>query len=73
MIQNVEICELQAKTQETYSIFETVGNFFVTNAMNMVEGFLSKARTHPGVPREAHKFSSQLPASKSFLEEVVPV
>ena len=39
--------------------------------MNMVESFLSEARQHPGVPCEALKFSSQLPAS--FLEEVVPV
>ena len=45
--------------------------FFVTNAMNMVESFLSEARQHPGVHCGALQFPSQLPAS--FLEEVVPV
>ena len=64
---------LWATSQSTRDILhcETVGNFFVTNAMNMVEIFLCEARQHPGVPFEALKFSGQLPAF--FLEEVVPV
>ena len=39
--------------------------------MNVVDSFPSEARQYSGVPCEALKFSSQLPAS--FLEEVVPV
>ena len=68
------VCEsLWATSQSTKDLlhYETVGDFFVTNAMNMVESFLSEARQHPGMPCGALQFSSQLPAS--FLEEVVPV
>ena len=59
---------LWATCQSTRDIlpYETAGNFFVTNAVNMVE-----ARQHPGVPCEALKFSSQL--LPSFLEELVHV
>ena len=65
MMRYVEVCELLARAQETYYIMKQLA-IFVTNATNMVE-----AREHPGVPCEALKFSSQLPAS--FLEELVPV
>ena len=70
MMQSVEVCELLARAQETYYIVNS-WQIFVPSAMNMVEFFLSEARQPPGVPFEALKFSSQLPAS--FLEEVVPV
>ena len=68
-MQYVEVCELLARTQETYYIMKQLA--FFCDKRNVVESFLSEARQHPEVPCEALKFSSQLPAS--FLEEVVPV
>ena len=67
----VSVCELLARAQETYYIMKQLAIFLWQTQLNVVESFLSEARQHPGVPCEALKFSSQLPAS--FLEEVVPV
>ena len=63
---------LWATSQSTRDMlhYETFGNF-LWQTQWMVESFLSEAQQHPGMPCEAPKFSSQLPAS--FLEEVVPV
>ena len=58
----VEVCELLARAQETLH-YETAGNFFVTNATNIVEIFFSEARQRPGVTCEPLKFSDKLPAS----------
>ena len=66
----VKVCELLARAQETYYIMKQLAIF--CDKRNKYGGkFLSEARQHPGVPCEALKFSSQLPAS--ILEELVPV
>ena len=71
MMQYVEVWDLLGSAQEAYYIRKQLAIFFVTNATDMVESFLSGARQYPEVPGKALKFSGQFPAS--FLEEVVPV
>ena len=63
MMRYVEVCELQAKAQDTYNIMKQLAIF--CDKRNEYGGSSTISR------REALKFSSQLPAS--FLEELVPV